>query len=168
VQSKKPVNKWKAYLRKDLIDSAYDLGATITELKIRGFNYWVGIGRTFLFGKKKESRFKDELRELLDKKFHETSSLRISEQIFSRMCKELHDLLLCSLASQRSPDEIIDGLQGDSEMREEVIDLIISKVARKTFVKQQRIFLGRIFSGDPDLRRLLKAQKEKKGFPHNI
>ena len=53
-------------------------------------------------------------------------------------------------------------------MRNEVVELLLSKINLKTSLDNQQAFLNRILSGDDDLRVLLNKQKEKKGFPHNI
>jgi hypothetical protein len=170
VKNQKQINKWKDYLWKDAVDGAFDLGATVAYLKICGSIYWVEASRLIfnLPEEKEKLKFKDQLQNLLEKKFNEMSSLKISKPVFSKMGNEMHTLLLCSLASQRSPDEIIDGLENDPEMREEVINLLISKVKRKTSQEHQRIFFDKIFSGDVGLRKLLNEQTEKKGFPYGI
>ena len=92
----------------------------------------------------------------------------INSYVFGKLTNEMYKLLACSLAGNRSPDEIIFGLQSDTEMREEVIELLISEIKTNSSLDSQRTFLNRLLSGDDDLRTLLNKQKEKKGFPHNI
>ena len=167
---KKRISKWSEFLKKDALECAYELGATGAYLKVRILEYWdktQPVLFPFLQDNEKP-RFKKELRDLLGAKYKKKSYLKIPAYVFSKLCKEMYDLLLCSVASERSPDEIIDGLRSDLEMRREVVDLLISKVNSKTSVKAQRMFLDGIFSGDKDLKRLLNEQKAKKGFPYDI
>jgi len=112
--------------------------------------------------------FKQQLLGLLADKCNKMPDVTMTPKVFDELTNEMMSLLSCSLAANRTPDEIILGLQSDPDMRNEVVDLVLSRVKTKTSLDSQRIFLNRILSGDDDLRALLNKQKEKKGFPHTI
>ena len=170
MEIKKEISKWKGFLKNDAVECAFELGATGAYLKVQLSEYW-GKTKPVLFPflqEKEKPKFKEELRNLLEMKLKKKRSLKVPAYVFPRMCKELHDLLLCSLASERSPDEIVAGLRSDAEMRAEVVELLVSKVGSRASVRYQRNFFDKMLSGDSDLKKLLNAQKEKKGFPYDI
>jgi hypothetical protein len=160
---------WKEYLKKDLFDGSYELGVTVSDIKTRAVNGWAELKKVIRdITEEKALKFKDELFLLLDLKLKEMMPLKISEAVFGKMRVELCNLLLCSLASERTPDEIIDGLADDPEMRKEVVSLLVNKVKRKKYLDNQHKYFDEILSGDDDLRRVLNAQTKKKDFPYNI
>ena len=160
------MDKWKDYLCEGTISCSFELGYTIGQLNNLAVNSWEKFKKTYF--PPNPQKFKQQLPELLASKVSQMSDVTMNGNVFDKLTSEMYKFLSCSLASNRTPDEIIFGLQSDSEMREEVVDLLISKIESKTSLDNQRIFLDRILSGDEDLRALLNKQKEKKGFPHNI
>ena len=115
-----------------------------------------------------QQNFKQQLHELLASKYKKMPDVTMTCRVFDKLSDEIYKLLSCSMASNRTPNEIIFGLQSDTEMRNEVVELLISGIDSKTSFDHQRTFINKILSGDDDLRVLLNKQKEKKGFPHNI
>ena len=163
---KSTVDKWKDYLYEETISCSFELGYTIGQLNNIAVNYWEKFKKTYF--PLHPQKFKQQIPEFLAYKLNQMSDVTMNGNVFDKLTSEMYKFLSCSLASNRTPDEIIFGLQSDTEMREEVIDLLISKIELKTSLDNQRIFLDRILSGDEDLRALLNKQKEKKGFPRNI
>jgi len=159
-------NKWKDYIWEDTLDCSFELGYTIGRLKRLTVNYWKKLNKTHALSG--HQKFKQQLPELLASKLKEMPDVKIPAHIFTELSNEMYKLLACSLASNRTPDEIILGLQADTEMRNEVVALLTSGVNSKTSLDDQRFFLNKILAGDDDLRILLNKQKKKKGFPHNI
>ena len=158
--------KIKTYLKEDAINCSFELGWTVAWLNDTAHSCWDKFKNISI--KKDNLKFKQQLTTLLSSKLNEMTDLKITDIASEKMNIEMHKLLTCSLASNRTPDEIISGLRSDAEMRNEVVELLISKIKLKTSLDSQRIFLNRILSGDNDLLALLNKQKDKKGFPHNI
>ena len=167
---KENTDKLKKYLKKDLMNGSYEMGNIV-----RSISNVVGILRVreeevidLTAQPLKEEKFIDELDALLDDKLSTMDNVKISDPVFSVMKKELYDFMLCSLASERTPDEIVEGLDSDKEMKDEVVAMLVTKVEKKTWKKNQKIFFDRMLSGDDDLKALLNAQEEKTGFPLEI
>ena len=156
----------KTYLKEDAINCSFELGWTVSWLNDAAHNSWDRFKNLSI--RQDNSKFKQQLTTLLSSKLNEMTDLKITDIASEKMNIEMHRLLACSLASNRTPDEIISGLRSDAEMRSEVVDLLISRIKPKTAINNQRLFLNRVLSGDNDLLALLRKQQEKKGFPHNI
>ncbi|MFC1676648.1 hypothetical protein ACFL3G_06250 [Planctomycetota bacterium] len=165
-REKSTIDKWGDYFCEGTTSCSFELGYTIGQLNNLAINYWGKFKKAYFPAN--PQKFNQQLPELLASKLNQMPDVTMDNQVFDKLTSEMYKFLSCSLASNRSPDEIILGLQSDTEMREEVVDLLISKIELKTSLDNQRIFLDRILSGDEDLRALLNKQKEKKGFPHNI
>ena len=163
---KSATDKWKSYLWEEAKGFSFELGYVVGCLNTSATDYWEKFKKTYFPAN--PQKFKQQISELLVSKLNQMPDVTMDNHVFDKLTSEMYKFLSCSLASNRSPDEIILGLQSDTEMREEVVDLLISKIELKTSLDNQRIFLDRILSGDEDLRALLNKQKEKKGFPHNI
>ena len=163
---KSTLDKWKFYIWEDTKSCSFELGYTIGELNNLAVNYWEKFKKAYFPAN--PQKFKQQLPELLASKLNQMPDITMDSLIFDKLTNEMYKLLSCSLASNRSPDEIIFGLQSDTEMREEVVELLVSKIKSNSSLDNQRTFLNRLLSGDDDLRTLLNKQKEKKGFPHNI
>ena len=145
---------------------SFELGSTIGHLNSLANKVRIKFNKVYVSPPHQE--FKQQLPELLASKLKKTPDVTITPHVFDKLATEMVKLFSCSLASNRTPDEIILGLQSDTEMRNEVVELLISRIKTKTSLDSQRTFLHRILSGDDDLRVLLNKQKEKKGFPHTI
>ena len=165
-RQKSTIDRWKYYIREDTKSCLFELGYAIGELNNLAVNYWEKFKKAYF--PPNNQKFKQKLPELLAFKLSQMSDVTMNGNVFDKLTSEMYKFLSCSLASNRTPDEIIFGLQSDTEMREEVVELLVSKIELKTYLNDQRIFLNRLLSGDEDLRALLNKQKEKKGFPHNI
>ena len=113
----------------------------------------------------REFRFSEELHTVLYQKLDRMQDIELSPPMFDRLSEELSNLFKCSFASVRTPDEIIEELREDSEMRAEVVEMVLSETGETSNRRDQRLFLQRMLSGDEDLRVLLNRQTEKKGFP---
>ena len=163
---KSTLDKWKFYIWEDTKSCSFELGYTIGELNNLAVNYWEKFKKAYF--RPDQQKFKQQLPELLASKLNQMPDITMDSLIFDKLTNEMYKLLSCSLAGNRSPDEIIFGLQSDTEMRNEVVELLISKIKSNSSLDNQRTFLNRLLSGDDDLRTLLNKQKEKKGFPHNI
>ena len=163
---KSTLDKWKFYIWEDTKSCSFELGYTIGELNNLAVNYWEKFKKAYF--RPDQQKFKQQLPELLASKLNQMPDVTINSHVFDKLTNEMYKLLSCSLAGNRSPDEIIFGLQSDTEMRNEVVELLISKIKSNSSLDNQRTFLNIILSGDEDLRALLNKQKEKKGFPHNI
>ena len=163
---KSTLDKWKFYIWVDTKSCSFELGYTIGELNNLAVNYWEKFKKAYF--RPDQQKFKQQLPELLASKLNQMPDVTINSHVFDKLTNEMYKLLSCSLAGNRSPDEIIFGLQSDTEMRNEVVELLISKIKSNSSLDNQRTFLNGILSGDEDLRALLNKQKEKKGFPHNI
>jgi hypothetical protein len=163
---KSTLDKWKFYIWEDTKSCSFELGYTVGELNNLAVNYWEKFKKAYFPAN--PQKFKQQLPELLASKLNQMPDITMDSLIFDKLTNEMYKLLSCSLASNRSPDEIIFGLQSDTEMREEVVELLVSKIKSNSSLDNQRTFLNRLLSGDDDLRTLLNKQKEKKGFPHNI
>ena len=163
---KSTIDRWKYYIWADTISCSFELGCAVGQLNNLAINYWGKFKKAYFPAN--PQKFNQQLPELLASKLNQMPDVTMDNHVFDKLTSEMYKFLLCSLASNRSSDEIILGLQSDTEMREEVVGLLISKIELKTSLDNQRIFLDRILSGDEDLRALLNKQKEKKGFPHNI
>jgi len=163
---KSAINKWKYYIWEDTKSCSFELGYTIGELNNLAVNYWEKINKVYF--SPNPQKFKQQLPEFLASKLNQMPDVTMKSHVFDKLTNEMYKFLSCSLAGNRTPDEIIFGLQSDTEMRNEVVELLLSKINLKTSLDNQRVFLNRILSGDDDLRVLLNKQKEKKGFPHNI
>ena len=116
----------------------------------------------------KQRRFDQELSELLQAKFRDMDDTAFPATALDILSAELFKLLACALTSNRTPNEVVDGLRDDAEMRSEVISLILSESAEPAYQEQQRVFLQRLLSGDRDLRILLGRQTERTLFPHQV
>ena len=167
-RGKSKIDRWKYYLWADTINCSFELGYAIGQLNNLAVNYWGKFKKAYFLPR--PQKFKQQLSEILASKLNQMPDVTMNSLIFDKLTNEMYKLLSCSLASNRSPDEIIFGLQSDTEMRNEVVELLISKIELITSLDNQRTYLDRILSGDgdEDLRVLLNKQKEKKGFPHNI
>ena len=141
----------------------FEWAYTVGRINRFAANSWNVLKKAYL--PREPKPFKQELPALLAAKLSEMPDVTIDSRAFSKLAEELYKLLACSLASNRTPDEIISGLQADAEMRDEVVKMLIK--SRRT-LKGQKAFLNAILSGDEDLRALLNAQQTKPGFPHNI
>jgi len=160
------LDKWKSYIWEDTISCSFELGCTIGELNNLAVNYWEKFKKAYF--PTDQQKFKQQLPELLVSKLNQMPDVTINSHVFEKLTNEMYKLLSCSLAGNRSPDEIIFGLQSDTEMRNEVVELLVSEIKSNSSLGSQRTFLNRLLSGDDELRILLNKQKEKKGFPHNI
>lgn len=145
---------------------SFELGSTVGHLNSLANKVRIKFNKVYVSPPHQE--FKQQLPELLASKLKKMSDVTIKPHVFDKLTTEMVKLFSCSLASNRTPEEIILGLQSDTEMRNEVVELLISRIKTKTSLDSQRTFLQRILSGDDDLRVLLNKQKEKKGFPHTI
>jgi hypothetical protein len=163
---KSTVNKCKDYIWGGVIAYSFELGSTIGH--VDSLVNKVRIKFNEVYVSPPHQKFKQQLSELLVSKVKKMPDVTMKPHVFDKLTNEMVKLISCSLASNRTPDEIILGLQTDIEMRNEVVELLISRINTKTSLESQRTFLHRILSGDDDLRALLNRQKEKKGFPHNI
>lgn len=160
------LDKWKSYIWEDTISCSFELGYTIGELNNLAVNYWEKFKKAYF--PPDQQKFKQQLPELLVSKLNQMPDVTINSHVFEKLTNEMYKLLSCSLAGNRSPNEIIFGLQSDTEMRNEVVELLVSEIKSNSSLGSQRTFLNRLLSGDDELRILLNKQKEKKGFPHNI
>jgi len=163
---KSTVSKCKDYLWEGLIAYSFELGSTIGHIDSLANKVRIQFNKVYVSTPHHE--FKQQLPELLAYKLKKMPDVTMKPPVFDKLTNELVKLFSCSMASNRTPDEIILGLQSDIEMRNEVVELLISRINSKTSLNSQQIFLHRILSGDDELRALLNKQKEKKGFPHNI
>lgn len=163
---KSTLDKWKYYIWEDTKSCSFELGYTIGELNNLAVNYWEKFKKAYF--RPNQQKFKQQLPELLVSKLNQMPDVTMDRLIFDKLTNEMYKLLSCSLAGNRSPNEIISGLQSDTEMRNEVVELLVSEIKSNSSLGSQRTFLNRLLSGDDDLRILLNKQKEKKGFPHNI
>lgn len=159
-------NHWKKYLKEDAIRSSYELGWMFGYLNEAAGRYRERINS--LFFPDEAVTFKEELSKLLRSKLKATDRVEAHSPEFRNLSRELYKLLLCSFASNRTPEEICTGLKDDAEMRAEVIELLIKKSKCKVSRDRKRSFLNRILSGDQNFRTLLIKQKEKEGFPYQI
>jgi len=160
------LDKWKYYIWEDTKSCSFELGYTIGELNNLAVNYWEKFKKAYF--RPNPQKFKQQLPELLVSKLNQMPDVTINSHVFEKLTNEIYKLLSCSLAGNRSPNEIIFGLQSDTEMRNEVVELLVSEIKSNSSLGSQRTFLNRLLSGDDELRILLNKQKEKKGFPHNI
>lgn len=160
------LDKWKYYIWEDTKSCSFELGYTIGELNNLAVNYWEKFKKAYF--PPDQQKFKQQLPELLVSKLNQMPDVTINSHVFEKLTNEMYKLLSCSLAGNRSPNEIIFGLQSDTEMRNEVVELLVSEIKSNSSLGSQRTFLNRLLSGDDELRILLNKQKEKKGFPHNI
>ena len=163
---KSATDKWKSYLWKEAKGCSFELGYTAGRLNTSATDYWGKFKKTYFSAN--PQKFKQQLPELLASKLNQMPDITMDSLIFDKLTNEMYKLLSCSLAGNRSPDEIIFGLQSDTDMREEVVELLVSEIKSNSSLGSQRTFLNRLLSGDEDLRALLNKQKKKKGFPHNI
>ncbi len=115
-----------------------------------------------------EAKFVDEVNKYLSSKVSAFEGVKLSKGDFDKLSKEVFELLRCSLASNRTPEEIFEGLRDDPEMRAEVLEMLIGRTKVGLSVRKQNDLLEDIFSGDEELRVLLNKQKLKKEFPVNI
>ena len=163
---KSSIDKWKSYLWEEAKGCSFELGYAVGRLNTSATDYWDRFEKAYTLNG--YQKFKQQLPEFLAFKLSQMPDVTLNSYVFDKLTNEMYKLLTCSLAGNSSPDEIILGLQSDTEMREEVVELLVSKIKSKSSLNDQRTFLNRILSGDEDLRVLLNKQKEKKGFPHNI
>jgi hypothetical protein len=163
---KSAVIKCKDILWEGVIDYSFELGFTIAYIDSLAAKAWRKINNVHVLPP--HQKFKSQLPELLASKLKKMPDVTIKPHAFDKLTNEMVKLFSCSLAGNRTPDEIILALKSDIEMRNEVVELLIAAVKTKNSIDGQRIFLQRILSGDDDLRALLNKQKKKKGFPHNI
>jgi hypothetical protein len=163
---KSAVIKCKDILREGVVAYSFELGYAIAFVDSLAGKVWRKVNNVQVLPPRQ--KFKKQLPELLASKLKKMPDVTIEPHVFDKLTNEMVKLFSCSLASNRTPDEIILGLQSDIEMRNEVVELLIAAVKTKNSIDGQRVFLQRILSGDDDLRDLLNKQKEKKGFPHNI
>ena len=160
------VNKWNDYIWRGVIAYSFELGSTIGYIDNLANKVRIKFNKVHV--SPPHQKFKRQLSEFLVSKVKKMPDVTMKPHVFDKLTNEMVKLFSCSLASNRTPDEIILGLKSDIEMRNEVVELLISRINMKTSLENQRTFLHMILSGDDDLRALLNMQKEKKGFPHNI
>jgi len=163
---KSSIDKWKSYLWEEAKGCSFELGYVVGRLNTSATDYWAKFEKAYF--RPDNQKLKQQLPELLASKLNQMPDVTINSHVFDKLTNEIYKLLSCSLAGNRSPDEIIFGLQSDTDMREEVVELLVSEIKSNSSLDSQRTFLNRLLSGDDDLRALLNQQKEKKGFPHNI
>ena len=80
--------------------------------------------------------------------------LNIEASLLKRTTSEFSRFLTCCLNSNRTPEELLDGLRDDLEMRDEVVGLLVSRIGASE-TTDVRLLLDRMLSGDGDLMRLL-------------
>jgi len=160
------IEKCKYFINDEIQRNSYSLGWVVGYIQVSAVNGWSQAKGAFRFPR--NQKFSQELEKLLALKLKKMSDLTLPDKVFEKLASELYKLLLCSLASNRTPDEVIDGLQNDIEMRAEVVELMLSQTGTDPSYKDQRVFLDGVLSGDADLRALLNKQMKKKGFPYNI
>lgn len=163
---KSTVNKWKDFLWEGVIVYSFELGSMIGHIDSLAKKVRIQFNKVYFSPPHQE--FKQQLPELLTSKLKKMPDVTMKPHVFDKLTNEMVKLFSCSLASNRTPDEIILALKSDTEMRNELVELLISRINTKNSLESQRTFLHRILSGDDDLQILLNKQKEKKGFPHNI
>jgi len=147
------LDKWKSYIWEDTISCSFELGYTIGELNNLAVNYWEKFKKAYF--PTDQQKFKQQLPELLVSKLNQMPDVTINSHVFEKLTNEMYKLLSCSLAGNRSPNEIIFGLQSDTEMRNEVVELLVSEIKSNSSLGSQRTFLNRLLSGDDELRILL-------------
>ena len=157
---------FKEEARSSIADSCEAVGFATGFVISRIHRYWNGshpVPRV-----SKQRRFDQELSELLQAKLHDMDDTAFPAMALAMLSAELFKLFACALASNRTPNEIADGLSDDAEMRSEVISLILSEGGAPAYQEEQRVFLQRLLSGDHDLRILLSRQTERTVFPHRV
>ncbi|MFH1504975.1 MAG: hypothetical protein ABIH08_06295 [Candidatus Omnitrophota bacterium] len=159
-------NNWKHFIQEQAIDYSFELGYVTKRLRILLIRYREQIKNTLF--PPESPKFKQELSTFLASKLNEMPDLTLENKVFKKLNKVLTHFLICSLAGNRTADEIILGLQSDIEMRDEVVSLLIKKINSKASVDTQRVFLDQILLGDEELKKLLNQQTIIKGFPHTI
>jgi len=160
------IEKCKFFINYEVQRNSYSLGWVVGYIQASAVNGWSQAKDAFR--SPRNQKFSQELEKLLALKLKTMSDLTLPDKVFEKLVSELYKLLLCSLASNRTPDEVVDGLQNDIEMRAEVVEFMLSQTGTDPSCKNQRVFLDGVLSGDADLRALLNKQMEKKGFPYNI
>ncbi|MBF0105682.1 MAG: hypothetical protein HQM16_10190 [Deltaproteobacteria bacterium] len=152
-----PVKDWSNVVDKqvkDLVDDFAEgtktLSAPLADLKRR---------RAKKLSRRDVRVFEKKLKELLVAKAAKYSELGISGKDLKRLSAEMTQCLLYSLTSRRTPEEIINALRDDLEMRDEVVEMILSRSTGSEATRQTRVFLNILFSGDRDLLSLLNSQK---------
>ncbi|MFC1734941.1 hypothetical protein ACFL1X_02420 [Candidatus Hydrogenedentota bacterium] len=98
--------------------------------------------------------FRDGMTRLLREKLDRMKDLTLDADLLKRITEEFLRFFTCCLNSNRTPEELIDGLRNDREMRDEVVEMLISRVGSSE-APDERLFLERILSGDDDMLRLL-------------
>ncbi|MBF0254621.1 MAG: hypothetical protein HQL11_05825 [Candidatus Omnitrophica bacterium] len=169
---------WGEFLRKDALKGTYELGVVCGTLKLKVSELLEPVASAFGDGanggaasgpqKPKGLSFRQELQIYLIKKWGTMFDGILRDEEFEKLTNQIFRLLQTSLASNRTADEIVNGLREDPQMRGEVVQLVIHEAKLKEAIQKSRIFLNRIFGGDEDLRDLLKRQTLKEGFPHAI
>ena len=114
-----------------------------------------------------EKEFRDALGELLRQKLDQMEDVLLEATMLRRIAHEVRQFFRCCLASNRTPDELIDGLRDDSDMREEVVNLLLSRIGPPA-AEPERLFLHRMLSGDDDLRALLAAMSGGTGEGNTV
>jgi len=152
-----------SHARECVSDISWGTGYASGTLKNRALGLWDKV-RQIRQPREKRS-FKDELAEVLLAKQQAMGDITFPLATLDAITRELFKILACSLASERTPNEIIDGLRDDAEMRGELKNLVVSATGLG-YYQEQLIFLDRILSGDPELRELLNKQKTKKRFSY--
>jgi len=132
------LDKWKSYIWEDTISCSFELGYTIGELNNLAVNYWEKFKKAYF--PTDQQKFKQQLPELLVSKLNQMPDVTINSHVFEKLTNEMYKLLSCSLAGNRSPDEIIFGLQSDTEMRNEVVELLVSEIKSNSSLGSQRTF----------------------------
>ena len=114
-----------------------------------------------------QERFDEQLRELLLVKFPLPKDKIPEDQSFEIIVQELSSFFKCCFTSDRTPDELVDALRDDAEMKEEIIELIMSNNGIERS-QHNTLFLQQVLSGDDDVRFLLNRQKTKSGYPYVV
>ncbi|MBF0252952.1 MAG: hypothetical protein HQL29_03965 [Candidatus Omnitrophica bacterium] len=148
--------KWKEYLRNDLKNGMFETGILVRDLqtKVREFS-----GRNKINKEAEKTKLSDEVKSYITIKSVEFLKKPLNKKDLEKISKEVFELIRCSLASDRTPDEIYEGLKDDPEMREEVIAMLIKGAEAGITEKKQKVLLEGIFSGDEDLKVLLNKKE---------
>ena len=150
-------------VRESLIDLCGEAGYASGVLITRTRRYWSELlptGQT-----PEQPAFDLQLSELLRTQLQNSEDIAFPQSTLDALAAELFEFLTCSLASNRTANEIIDGLRDDTDMRSEVVALVLSATGISSYHEEQRAFLERTLSGDDGLRKLLNTQAQKQRFP---
>ncbi len=155
------VNRWKNFLIDDLKRGMFETGLIIGKIKSSADKI-LDTGHA-PEARKPEAGLDDEIKDHLTERSLSLIDKKLSKSDHEKISKQLFELLRCSLASERTPDEIFEGLRDDAEMRSEVVEMLINEASASLSKKKQRALLDGIFSGDEELRTMLKRHAAKQG-----